>query len=132
MKQYDDAIKVYEIGRKYYNDTNNCAVVAVAIVCRVAYGKAFNTLKRLGRVTGRGTPITLTVPALNQLGFQSEHIEFNKCTVSTITRQLDKNSMYLVRVRGHILAVRNGDVIDWSKGRRHRVLQVLKVTKLGE
>ena len=56
MKQYDDAIKVYKIGHKYYNDSNNCTVVTTAIAANVPYGKAFNLLKSLGRQTGKGIP----------------------------------------------------------------------------
>tara|TARA_R110002074_G_scaffold356008_1_gene528051 strand:- start:485 stop:883 length:399 start_codon:yes stop_codon:yes gene_type:complete len=131
MTNYQD-VEAYKIGMKYYNDKACCAVVALAVACSVGYGKAFHTLKRLGRVTGQGTPQSMSLAALHKLGYNYKPVPFKNCTISTITRQLDHEKTYLVRVRGHILAVRNGDVIDWSKGRKHRVLMVLEITKKEE
>lgn len=38
-----------------------------------------------------------------------------------------KRGRFLVSVRGHLLAVINGEVCDWSDGRLHRVQRVLEV-----
>ena len=132
MKQYNDAIKVYKIGHKYYNDTNNCAVVATAIAANVKYGKAFNLLKSLGRQTGSGTKSKMLAEALNQLGFklvQQGDRMTRWGTVSTITRKLPSKGTFIAYVRGHVLTIRDGVVMDWTEGRRHRIIGIYQVVK---
>ena len=132
MKQYDDATKVYQIGRKYYNDTNNCAVVATALAANVPYGKAFNLLKSLGRQTGRGTPCYMLAKAFNQLGFrlvEKGDIRTRWGTVSTITKKLPSKGTFIAYVSGHVLTIRNGVVMDWTEGRRHRIIEIHQVVK---
>ncbi len=132
MKQYNDARKVYQIGRKYYNDTNNCAVVATAIAANVKYGKAFNLLKSLGRLTGTGTSCYMLAEAFNQLGFklvqQGDRMS-GWGTVSTITRKLPSKGTFIAYVSGHVLTIRDGVVMDWTEGRRHRIIGIYQVVK---
>ena len=56
-------------------------------------------------------------------------IDFTAKTVMGIPKdkKFKKSYKYLVRVRGHVLAVRNNEVLDWTEGRRHRIQEVYKV-----
>jgi hypothetical protein len=133
MKQYDDAIKVYKIGHKYYNDTNTCTVVTTAIAANVPYGRAFNLLKSFGRETGKGVPFALIDrQVFRELGFKLiKQGDFNTRwgTVSTITKKLPSKGTFIAYVRGHVLTIRDGVVMDWTEGRRHRIRNVYQVVK---
>jgi len=64
----------------------------------------------------------------------------NPKDLMTLTHNLTPNNqhMYLERgnyilgVRGHVLAVKNGFVEDWTEGRKHYVDKIWKITKKGE
>lgn len=108
------------------NENRDCAVRAVAIAANVPYRVAHATLKQLGRKNRRGTPNTVTKQAMKNLGFRLEEKFFRAKTVRTLEREL-RRGVYLVWVRGHILAIKNGVVHDWTKGRCHRVKRVIEV-----
>jgi len=133
MKQYDDAIKVYKIGHKYYNDSNNCTVVTTAIAANVPYGKAFNLLKSLGRQTGKGIPFAqIDKYVFKELGYnliKQGDSSTRWGTVSTITNKLPSKGTFIAYVRGHVLTIRDGIVMDWTEGRRHRIKRVYQVVK---
>ena len=128
IKQYNDQQALYDIGKNYYNDTNNCSVVAVAISTGVAYGAAFKALEKRGRRRGQGVSNFNILKAIVDLGFMPDRVEGAFKTVRTITDRLPSEGKYIVLVSGHILAVRDGKVLDWTEGRRHRIEQVYKVT----
>ena len=133
MKQYNDAIKVYKIGHKYYNDRNNCTVVTTAIAANVPYGKAFNLLKSLGRKTGKGVKFSLMQDCVfKDLGYrlvQQGDLMTRWGTVSTITKKLPSKGTFIAYVSGHVLTIRDGVVMDWTEGKRHRIKKVYQVVK---
>lgn len=49
-------------------------------------------------------------------------------TIVTAQRHLPKKGKYLILVRSHVVAVVDGEVADWSEGRRLRVQSIYKVT----
>lgn len=124
-----ESTKGYQIASKYYKDTNCCAVVAVANACDVGIGKAFHLLNSLGRVTGKGTPPAMSKRAIQKLGFSFEYDhDYNGLTVNQLSKVIPKGT-YLVSVRRHVFTIKDGKVLDWTEGRRHRVLRVAKVYK---
>jgi hypothetical protein len=133
MKYYDSGLEVYEIGHKYYNDSNNCTVVTTAIAAGVTYGKAFNLLKSLGRKTGKGVPFALIDKhVFKELGFRlimQGDTSTRWGTVSSITTKLPSKGTFIAYVSGHVLTVRDGKVMDWTEGRRHRIKKVYQVVK---
>ena len=130
MDEYSDA-KSYSaaIGEK-----NDCAVVAVSLTRRVPYQEAHDILKILGRRRGRSTPVVITSQAVNCLGFKIKEIKNcrqsngSRYTPRTIGQRL-KCGYYLCRVRKHIFAVVNGNVLDWSAGSCQRITNVYKVVR---
>ena len=46
-------------------------------------------------------------------------------TVKTAERVLNPKGKYLIVVRGHVLAYADGQIQDWSKGRKHRPRKIL-------
>jgi hypothetical protein len=128
-KTYKTGTELYRIAQKHYKDDNCCAVVALAITCQVSFGKAFNLAKRLGRVTGKGTPWNIIFASYEALGYKLVRVESYAKTVSSLSQHLPSTGRYLVHVRGHVLAFDGGTVKDWSEGRRHRIKDVYQVVK---
>lgn len=130
MKQYKTGKEIYRIGQLYYGDTGHCSVVAVAVSCNVGYGRALKEMSKQGRMLRTGANVLQIHDAIRELGFDvvRHKLDVNG-TVSTITRKLPKLGTFIAYVRGHILTVRDGEVIDWSEGRRHRIISVYEVVK---
>ena len=117
------------------NEKNDCAVKAISIVARVSYFKAHEALTAHGRLPRKGTTFkTQTVPALASLGIEITQVKRDRqpsgsrYTPKTIGQKL-KKGYYLCRCKGHIFAVVNGVVEDWTDGRQHRINQIWKVNK---
>lgn len=117
-------------------ERNDCTVKAVAIACQIPYKEAHQYLRNLGRKRGCGwyesdhwrgmRHISGYVDNLHKIGVEHEQIEVRSKTVSQIVNEL-KSGHYMVKVRGHILALVDGKVEDWTAGRRHRVQKVYKI-----
>ena len=129
MKQYEDAMKIYNIGVKYYKDTNNCSVVAVAVSTGVAYGAAFKALEKAGRARGKGATTGQIREALDYLGYTTRTVVEYFKTVRTVTDYLPSTGNFIAYTQGHVLSIRNGRVIDWTEGRRHKVYTASEVIK---
>ena len=52
--------------------------------------------------------------------------DYNAATMVTLARELTEGT-YLVSTDGHVACLKNGEVHDWTKGRRHRIEAVYKV-----
>ncbi len=130
MQTYETGTELYHLARKFYKDSNCCAVVALAITCQVSFGKAFNTAKRNGRVTGRGTPWHTIHNSYKDLGYKLVRVRCEAKTVASLEKHLSNKGRFLVHVRGHVLAFDDGVVKDWSEGRRHRIKDVWKIVKV--
>jgi hypothetical protein len=129
MKQYDYK-ELETIGKKYYADSNFCSVVALSVACNVGYGKAYHTLRRQGRKDKRGVVKPMIDYALEDLGFKAVLvIGYEGKQARSLPNLLPKEGHYLVYFRGHVAAVRDGAIIDWTDNRAHRVRAVYRVIK---
>lgn len=118
---------------RYAGERNDCTVIAVSIACRVPYNKAHAALGSYGRKRGRGANSTQWLGACRYLGCQWEQVNVGTqpngsgWTGCTIGRRFPRG-YYLVRFRGHLAAMVNGKVEDWTDGKRNRVIDVYRVT----
>ena len=113
------------------NESNDCAVKAIAIACNVPYKVAHKALANLGRRNRRGTLNSTIHTAIKQLGFNLECITFKVKAKTVTTLAADravKDGFFVAFVRGHIAAIVNGQIEDWTEGKRHRVRLVYKIT----
>ena len=112
---------------------NDCAVVALSIAGRVPYNVAHKELSEQGRKSRHCTHTFMTIKAAIRLGMKVEHSQPRQKTGSMYTPKtigkVLKRGYYMCRSRGHIFAVVNGEVLDWSEGRQNRIIEVWKVTK---
>ena len=117
-------------------ERNDCTVKAVSVACQIPYSEAHLYLRSLGRQNGCGwyesdhwrgrRHISGYVDNLKKLGIEHEKVEVSSRTVSQVEREL-RTGHYMVKVRGHILALVNGKVEDWTAGRRHQIKAVYKI-----
>jgi len=120
--------------RKALSETNDCSVIATAIVCRTTYKVAHQTLFSHGRVNRKGVSNHVIRQAVKSRGFKVSMAQpdrqpnGSKYTPKTVGRRFNRG-YYLVFVNGHVLAMVNGEVEDWSQNRRHHVNQVYKVVR---
>ena len=113
---------------KEYGERMDCAVRAVAVATGVHYIDVQALMTSYGRTPGRRTPRAATNNTLAHLGFDKKFVPFRGKTVCTLEREFKRRKgTFLVSTRGHILAIKDGVVQDWAKGRKHRVLSVCEV-----
>lgn len=121
------------VGQRYYNDTNFCTVVAVAVAAQVAFGKARALLAKEGRKDRTGAYDFQYINAARQLGCRVEPVEgfaWQRMAFSKAVRRLPADGIYWVQTTRHITCVVNGTPVDWmTTGRRHHVQQVWRLTR---
>jgi hypothetical protein len=117
------------------NETRDCAVMAMAVVGDLSYRDAHRLLEMLGRKRRRSCYHYQTLEALKFLDLETEdqtklwRDTLGGRTVRTLARVMKgRKGKWLVRTSQHILAVEDGEVHDWTAGRLHRILKVVKVT----
>jgi len=120
--------------RKRLNEKNDCAVIALSIVMRTTYKEAHTICAMAGRRVRGKTYTRQTFNAIQEAGFALEPVKRLKqkngslYTPKTIGDKL-KKGYYLCFCRGHVFAVVNGDVEDWTEGRQHRITEAWRVVR---
>ena len=135
----------------------DCAVIALSLLTKLSYSDTEALLAKHGRKLNRGTPIDVIYKVLADLApwdyefdsylydiegssqyrnemlndFWSKYGNMSGVIGMTISRlarvrKLQKGK-YLVLTRSHALAMIDGEVLDWTKGRRHRVVAIYKI-----
>ena len=134
--------KASEIGER-----NDCAVKAVAFAAGIPYERAWELLNKHGRKTGGGTLPSITEAVMKELGCELTEVKaydfisrypghHSKALKNVTTHHPARfpdvwkdGQIYLMSVRGHILAVVNGEVMDWSRRRALRALRIMRVQR---
>lgn len=127
-----------------HNETNDCAVKAVAAACNVPYADAHRVMKNLGRQDRRGTQLHITMRACQHFGFKmvarfaeefiSQYPKSHQILKSVTTHHPDRfakvwadGKTYMFRTQGHILTIKNGRNCDWTRGRAMRCIDIYEV-----
>jgi len=111
------------------NEKNDCAVKAVAIVANHPYKCTHRLFEAAGRKSKKGTAFYITKKVLRSLGCHIKQTkQFDARTVRTLEKQLPAEGRFLIRTSNHILAVIDGKIIDWTKGRLHRICHIYEVS----
>lgn len=129
-----DYTTIYEEA-KQFGETRDCAVKAAAIATGTEYARVHRLFAIQGRRNRCGSKQHWTPAVLEHLGYEMEEITYaarvkGARTVRTAERVLQRGT-FLVRVSGHILCIKDGEVQDWTAGRQHRVKAVYRVVKSG-
>lgn len=119
---------------KEMGEWSDCTVKAIAIACDKPYRMVHAMLKEEGRKDRRGCFQPEQFRTINRLGYKLTRVEGEAPfrfggTVTTLPKRLPSKGNYIAYVRGHIIAVKDGKIEDWTEGRRHRILEVYKVER---
>ena len=137
MKQTFNEIKKYA----YKNDTNCCTIIATAIAFEKPFRKIqMDFFKRGYRTRGKGFNYFLKLDEITKTyNYNFEYLAENEHDVKRVfgrsltpnncTQYLDLET-YLIGIRRHVFAVKNGIVEDWTKGRKHKITEIVRVTPI--
>jgi hypothetical protein len=133
-------------------ERQDCAVIAVAVATQTPYLEVNRLFTSFGRQYRWPTSFSITLKVLNYLGFTTEFPSgdwfltkrefYNKhgfiepfqknlrrFTPISLERAADKESIYLVKTKGHIYTLYKGSTECYVYGTRKRVLWLTKVVK---
>mgnify|MGYP001176202948 FL=1 len=110
------------------NEHNDCSVKAIAIATNQPYIKAHTVLQKLGRKNRKGCMPRQILSSIRVMGFSYKDCGRLAKTVTTLEAAVSPSKRYICFVRGHVLAIVNGKIEDWTEGRRYRVQTVIEVT----
>lgn len=115
---------------RHYNDNNFCTVVAVASVTGMSFGKARIKMEKAGREHKKGAYDFQYHEVIQRRGYKLERVlGYRGHHVRTMGKKLKGQGNFLVKVRGHVLAVMDGVINDWAVDSCRRVDSVYKVIK---
>lgn len=118
-----------------HNEHNDCTVKALSAATGIDYADCHKAMAKAGRKNRRGCHFHITGrDAAKALGFKMETVPDSKYSAKTmITAERDralKSGRYVLRVRGHVAALVDGKIVDWSQGRRHIIKSVYQFTPI--
>ena len=118
-----------------HGEHNDCTVKALTAATGLTYADCHAALAAQGRKKGHGCNWYSVGPkAAKALGFDLKLIpdhQYSAKTMATVERdRFFRRGSYVAQVRGHVAAVVDGQVIDWTAGRRHRIKYIYQCTKL--
>ena len=120
-------IKLSKVSKKFY-EKNDCSVKAIAILGNLPYKYAHEAMEREGRLRRDGASTTMILRAVRKLNIWCDKVELEGKTVRTLGRNLPKKGRFLIFTDGHVLAAVDGEIVDWTSGRLHRIESVYKIS----
>lgn len=111
-------------------ESKDCTVKALALTTRLSYNRALQVMRRAGRKDKCGCRFDVWKRGFNLAGYSLLEVtqKIDAKTVLTFSRlSLPKDNNYVIKVRGHLLAARSNNVLDWTNGRRYRIIKVFQV-----
>jgi len=112
-------------------ENNDCGVRALALVCNIPYKTARETLSAHGRKHGAGVFTFQLAKALvehsNPKPLQTVlKPKGGRYTPKTIGKAYPKGR-FLLYSRGHVMAMVDGEILDWAQDRRLRIVAIQEV-----
>lgn len=111
------------------NETNDCTVRAIVATTGRPYKDVHAALKARGRRNRKGAYDHQWLPTIEDMGFKYVDVtrQIPGRTVRTATRYLPRGRKFIIQVRRHVAGFDGSTLLDWSKGRQHRVLRVYEI-----
>ena len=107
-------------------ETNDCAVIAVAVACKVSYKEAHAACRRAGRRPRKGMFLHEIKRAVNILGFDFEAVyKWKGKTTKTIT--VPRKDNYLAVTSNHAIGIHFGLVKDYSDRKNLRITNLYRI-----
>ena len=112
-----------------YGETRDCVVKAISLAADKPYSEVHEFCAQHGRQNRRGVNFRRSIlPHLGQIGVSVEDVsrDYSARTIRTLQREIGAGS-FIVKVDGHLLAIRDGEVLDFTEGSCRRVTGIWKV-----
>ena len=124
------------IGQTYHKDKNFCSLVATCVATGKPFSKVFRAYKAEGRRVRSGTHRVTQGVVLCGFGRKLVADESKTRAYSTLAGVANDchtwgAGVYWIYVRGHVAAVRDGVLEDWSAIRKYRG-RVITIHKIEE
>lgn len=137
MTTYSDIQKDFN----YQTDNNCCTVVAATVALNEEFSTIQQEFFKEGRKRNRGVMPSETQRIMKKLalarGFGFRVIEGEelrkltqgkRMTCNNASHYLERRKNYVLSVRGHVAALKDGKIEDWTQGRKHYVKCVYEFT----
>lgn len=139
MAKYDDLLKEAQA----LNQRNYCGPLAIAVVANIELTKSLELFEKLGRNRRSGVFKYMYQQVLKDLGFTMREVKAPNLELLDPVMALSTNSVarnreawggktYLARGDGHICAIVDGEVVDWTANRRMRIIELFEIVKVTE
>jgi len=115
---------------KSIGESNDCAVKALTIVSDMHYSYIHALFAHFGRRHGKPTRKIITLQVLRELQVSVVDVtaNFKAKTIRTLARELPEVGRFLIWTSGHMVAYRNGKICDYTEGKTHRIIKIMKVS----
>jgi hypothetical protein len=129
MKHFRHSYKeLHKVGERYYSDDNFCAVIATAVACDISFGKALSFSRKAGRKHLKGSSLAMIHSMMALGGKKMTPVDNFGATLTTSERHAPKTGRYIFLVSGHVAAMRDGVLEDWtSGGSKRKILVTYKI-----
>jgi len=122
------------VGSKYHKDTNYCSLIATCVATGQPFSKVFRAYKDEGRRVRKGTHRVTQTAVLSKFG-KKLTVDTGKsyayATLAGVANDCHTwgAGVYWIYVKGHVAAVRDGVLEDWSAIRKYRgrVIYIFKI-----
>lgn len=109
-------------------EAQDCTVMALAIATGEGYNMAHYAMEDCGRMRWRATSMNTMGQAAKALGYTMTKVlpRYYKDTAKTAitAERLGWKGSYLIEYDGHVAAMVDSNIHDWTSGRRHRILDI--------
>lgn len=137
MKKFKHSYaELAKIGQQYHKDTNFCSLVATCVATGQPFSKIYRAYKEQGRGHRHGTRRHQQNAVLMSFGMRAPFDENKTRSYKTLAAVANEchtwgKGVYWIYVRGHVAAVRDGVLEDWSAIRKYRG-RVITIQKIEE
>jgi hypothetical protein len=107
-------------------EKKDCTVIALALLTDVEYKVAHRTMKLAGRKNRCGARNGTARKVLSkQRKITAWPVDAK--TALTLARELPAKGLFLVEMTGHVAAFINGELCDWTEGKRKKIIAVYRI-----
>lgn len=131
MKNHSPLFCSLSESSSFHRERNDCTVKALAIAGDLTYGVAHTMMAKRGRRPRNGAFYAHVFDALKEIGKTVDEVTkyeaFKDIKTIKSLQDLRLNGCYIIRVSGHMLAMKDGIIHDWTNNRLHRIKSIHRV-----
>lgn len=131
MRDYHPRFAELEEMKLRKREKADCTVKCLAILANIEYGLAHAYLKKAGRPHGKGPSWEQFWDVWESVGYMVTKVwhratSAEGLTPKTVGKKFPKGR-YILAMRGHVAALVDGQVIDWSEDTKKRIVEIRRV-----